>query len=148
MTTVMVCFELNGTIIYGYNGSSQVKDVSVAGMGNPALHVTLNELVTTKDGPSFEEKDLQREDLLMIGSPMLLDKEQRLEQRMKRLKEAEDEDNGPFIFEHMKRVRMGDVEETLEDEEDLKEETQKNTLHKECVIEGPLDPNAEVWEEI
>ena len=56
VTTVMLCFELNGTSME-IMGQAKVKEVFVAGMGKPALHVTLNEPVTMKDGPSLEEKD-------------------------------------------------------------------------------------------
>ena len=41
----------------------------------------------------------------------------------------------------MKRVRMGNVMEFSEDEEEFEEEIQGNMLHEECVIERPSNPN-------
>ena len=67
---------------------------------------------------------------------------------MKRPKEVKGEDNGPLMFEHIKRVRMGDIVDTLEDKEDLEKEIQRNMQYEECVIERPSDLNAEVWEEV
>lgn len=122
VATMMVCFELNGTPMEIMD-QAKVKEVFVAGIGKLALHVTLDEPVATKDGPSLEErtkKGSPREDVSMIGgSVMVLDEEQRLEQRMKRPREVKDKNNGPLIFKHRKQARMGDIVEALEDEEDL-----------------------------
>ena len=71
-----------------------------------------------------------------------------MERMMKRPREVEDEEDEPMIFKHMKRTRMRGIVDISEDEEDLKEEKQKNMPHKEYMIEGPSDPNVEVWEEI
>ena len=80
-------------------GQARIKEVSIAGVGKTALYIMLNELVTMKDGPSFEgmmKEDSLREDLPMIGgSPMVLDEEQLMEPRMKRPQKAEDEEDRP-----------------------------------------------------
>ena len=79
-------------------GKANMKEVFVAGMGKPTLHITLNDPVTIKDGLSFE-KDMPREDVPVVGSPMVLDEEQRM---MKRRREVEDEEDEPLIFKHIK----------------------------------------------
>lgn len=54
---------------------AQVKEVFVVGRERPALHIIMNNPVTTKDGSYFGE-DSPREDLLMAGgSPMVFDEE-------------------------------------------------------------------------
>ena len=68
---------------------------------------------------------MPREDMPVVGSPMVLDEEQRM---MKRPREVEDEEGKPLIFKHMKRTEMRDIVDTLGDEEDLEEEIQKNLL--------------------
>ena len=73
VTTVMVYLELNGTPME-IMGKANVKEVFVAGMGKPALYITLNDPVTMKDGSS-SGKDMPREDMPVVGSPMVLDEE-------------------------------------------------------------------------
>ena len=55
-------------------GQAKLKEVFVAGMEKPTLHISLNDPVTMKDGSSFGE-DLPREDVPMVGSLMVLDEE-------------------------------------------------------------------------
>ena len=100
VTTVMVCFELDATPVE-IMGQAKMKEVFVVGMEKPALHITLNDLVTIKEGSTFGEASL-RGDVLIIGSPMVLDEEQQIERMKKRPRELEDEEDEPLIFEHMK----------------------------------------------
>lgn len=73
MTTMMVCFELNGTPIE-IIGQAKVKEVFVTNMGKPALYITLNDPITMKKGSTFGEYSL-RGDVPMVGSPMVLNEE-------------------------------------------------------------------------
>lgn len=97
ITTVMVYLELNGTPME-IMGEANVKEVFVAGMGKPALYIILNNPVTIMDRSSFRE-NMPREDVPVVGSPMMLDKEQRV---IKRPREVEDGEDEPLIFKHMK----------------------------------------------
>lgn len=71
-----------------------------------------------------------------------------MERMKKRPEELKDEEDEPLIFNHMERTRMGDIVDTSEDEEDIKEEIQRNLLYEEHMRERLSDPNVEVWEEI
>ena len=135
VTTVMACLELNGTPME-IMGQTKVKEVFVAGIEKPALHIMLNDPVTTKDGSSFGENS-PIEDVPMVGSPMVLDEEQWMERTMKRPREVEDEEDEPLILKHRKQTRMGTLWIL-----------RRHLLQEEHTREGPSDPNAEVWEEI
>ena len=53
---------------------------------------------------------------------MVIDKVQWQERGVKRPREAEDKDDEPLVFKHMRKTNVKDVLETSEDEEDLEKE--------------------------
>ena len=56
-------------------GQTKVKEMFMADMEKTALYITLNDLVTTKDGSTFGEES-PRGDVPMVVTPIVLNEEQ------------------------------------------------------------------------
>ena len=93
--------------------------------------------------PAIEKVDLPPEEatledssegnlLITGGSPMVIDEVLREERGVKRPREAQDEDDEPLVFKHMKNNNIGDVLMTSEDREE-------SVQRKDWGMEGPLD---------
>ena len=67
---------------------------------------------------------------------------------MKRLRGAQDKDDEPLVFKHMKRTKVEDQLKISEDEEDLEKEIPEYVQRKEWRMEGLSDLYAQVWEEV
>ena len=123
--TIMVCIEINETPME-IMGQANVVEVFVTGMEESAFHITIEKPSIMKNGSSFGEmakEDLPKEEVpILEGSPMLLDKGKHLKQRMTKVREDEDEDDGPLSFKHLKRARTWDTVESSKGKERLEEE--------------------------
>ena len=75
---------------------------------------------------------------------MLLDKGEHLEQGVKRSREAQDSDDGPLVFNHLKRANAGNVLETSKNSGGPEREIPENMCHEEWRTEGLSGSNMEV----
>lgn len=113
-----------------------------------ALFITMKKPINEKVEPPFKEVvigDSSQGSLpITEGSLMMIEEEQRIEQRMRRPSKVEDNDEGPLVFKQIKRVNVGDVLETSKDLEAVEREIHKDTQSKIWRGEEPSDPNAEI----
>ena len=131
-------------------GQTCIRETFAIGMEKPTFCISLHEAVVKEIEPPSEEiiiEDSSKEDLPTIGgSPVMLDGKEWLGKRLKRSRKDEDDDEGPPMFGHIKRARVEDVLEDLDDSVNLEGELQENAEHGACIGEGPSNPSVESYQ--